>query len=318
MYPAELLAMFPPHPRSNMVFVAMSFDTAHEVVWQSVISLAISETEWSGERLKPHRVNLTLRSDSIITEIVQSISEARLILADISTDGWMRRSEWVRRSGWRKRPVRNGNVMYEVGLAHAARLPEEVILIRGDSDPLNFDIAGVRVHQYPADAREAKDVVKTLLLEALKSVDDRRTIAVKQAVRSLDLTMYLLLQEGLRDIPHPSTHTMGQALGSVQRIAAINRLLSAGMLEVVFKEVTAELLDRAVEELVAYRLTPFGRTVFAAAREQQNFLPGFQAWLKTPMGNAWLESQKAAAETKTVPNPTVDADAPKTGARGSP
>ena len=64
MYPAELLAMFSPHPRGNMVFVAMSFDTAHEVHWQSVISPAISETEWSGGRLKPYRVNLTLRSDS--------------------------------------------------------------------------------------------------------------------------------------------------------------------------------------------------------------------------------------------------------------
>ncbi len=282
-----------------MVFVAMSFDKAHEVVWQSVISQAISETEWSGEHLKPHRVNLTLRSDSIITEIVQSISEAQLILADISTDGWMRRANWVRRLDWRKRPVRNENVMYEVGLAHAARFPAEVILIRGDSDPLNFDIAGVRVHQYPPDAREAKDVVKTLLLEALKSIDDRRTIAVKQAVRSLDLTMYLLLQEGLFDIPHPSAHTMGQALVSVQRLAAINRLLSAGMMQVVFKEMTAELFDRPLEELVTYRLTPFGRTVFAAARQQQNFLPACQAWLETPLGKTWLESEKADAETNT-------------------
>jgi hypothetical protein len=40
--------------------------------------------------------------------------------------------------------------------------------------------------------------------------------------------------------------------------------------------------------------------------------------LKTPMGNAWLESQKATAETETVPNPMVDAYAPKSGARGSP
>jgi hypothetical protein len=288
MYPAELFALFPPHPRSNVVFVAMSFDSAHEGVWRDVISPAISETQWMGERLKPHRVNLTLRSDSIITEIIQSISTARLVVADISTVGWMRGSFL------RKRPVRNANVMYEAGLAHAARLPEEVILIRGDSDPLDFDVAGVRVHAYPRRTSEALELLKTLLVEGLKSVDDRRTIAVKQVVRSLDLTMYLLLQD-LHEIPHPSTTALVQAIGSVQRIAAINRLLSAGMLEIVFKEVTAKLLDGPVEKLAGYRSTPFGRAVFAAAREEQNFGPGFQAWLKTPSGSAWLESHKAAA-----------------------
>jgi hypothetical protein len=80
--------------------------------------------------LSAFRVNLSRKSDSIITEIVQNIAQCRLVLTDISTTGWSRSG--VRRS----RPIRNSNVMYELGIAHAARLPEEVIIVRADADHL--------------------------------------------------------------------------------------------------------------------------------------------------------------------------------------
>ena len=38
--------------------------------------------------------------------------------------------------------------MYEVGLAHAARQNTEVLLVRSDTEEINFDLAGIRVHTY--------------------------------------------------------------------------------------------------------------------------------------------------------------------------
>jgi hypothetical protein len=160
--------------------------------------------------LSAFRVNLSRKSDSIITEIVQNIAQCRLVLADISTTGWSRSG--VRRS----RPIRNSNVMYELGIAHAARLPEEVIIVRTDADHLDFDIAGVRVHQYPADVEAAREMVQDLLRGALASIDQRRSIAVKKALQSLDPTMYMILQE-FGDVAHPTMNTMGQALASAER-----------------------------------------------------------------------------------------------------
>ena len=34
--------------------------------------------------------------------------------------------------------------MYEVGLAHAARQNTEVLLVRSDTEEINFDLAGIR------------------------------------------------------------------------------------------------------------------------------------------------------------------------------
>ena len=41
------------------------------------------------------------------------------------------------------KPYRNGNVMYEVGLALACRNPEEVLILRDDQDQLLFDLSTI-------------------------------------------------------------------------------------------------------------------------------------------------------------------------------
>jgi len=72
--------------------------------------------------------------------------------------------------------------MYEVGLAHALRLPEEVILFRSDSDPLLFDVANVRVNWYDPDGNpeEARRKVADIIIEALKEVDLKKNLAQTQ------------------------------------------------------------------------------------------------------------------------------------------
>lgn len=285
MYPAELLSLFPPFPRDNTVFVAMSFDARFDSLWRNVLIPAAKDVDYQGTPLEAHRVDLTRKSDAILTEIVERISRSRLILADITSIG----SVLV---GWHKhRPIRNSNVLYEVGIAHAARLPEEVILVRGDDDPLDFDISGVRVHRYSQNPNEARRQVATLLADALKAVDARRHLSVRLAVQSLDLTMYLLLDEAMTDVKHPKTSTMREVLSSIERIAAINRLLSAGLLQASLKKMTPEMFDAPVEETLAYRATPFGREVFAAARHEAGFFEAFKGWLQTESGRRWLDEQ---------------------------
>lgn len=81
MYPAELLNLFPPFPKTNMVFVAMSFDSNFNSRWTRVLFPAVSDVETNDkEKLFAHRVDLANKNDSLITEIVKNISECKLLL----------------------------------------------------------------------------------------------------------------------------------------------------------------------------------------------------------------------------------------------
>lgn len=294
MYPGELLNLFPPFPRTNMVFVAMSFDDAFSPRWTEVIEPAASKIKVNNEQLSAHRVDLANKNDSLITEIVKNISECRLFLADISTIGYLPID------AGKNKPVRNVNVLYEVGIAHASRLPEEVILLRSDKDPLDFDIAGVRVHRYdPENKKQAIEVVTNLIMSSLKSIDDRKHIAVEKAVQALDVTMYFLLQESLVDIQHPGMQTMKDVLSNIERLAAINRMLSSGLFKAKFKELTPDTFDMPFNEVISYVSTPFGRSVLAKAREKNNFNEAFKAFVKTEKGKTVLRKNQGEKENKS-------------------
>ena len=116
MYPSHFLQLFPAFPRSRRVFVAMSFDERFRPRWEDVVAPGIRAVEINGAPLEPFRVDARHVSDSILTEILESIAGARLIFGDITTIGVL---DSV--------PVRTANVMYELGIAHACRLPEEVL-----------------------------------------------------------------------------------------------------------------------------------------------------------------------------------------------
>src|ERR1035437_373147 len=144
MYPANYLALFPPFPLDNRVFVAMSFAPQFENRWTNVIAPAITSVTWGGKPLIPFRVDQRTISDSILTEILNGIGRCRMFFADISTIGILE-----------GRPMRNANVMYEVGIAHAVRMPSEVVLFRSDNHELNFDVTNVRVNYYEPDGRSS-------------------------------------------------------------------------------------------------------------------------------------------------------------------
>ena len=165
MYPANFFGLFPPFPREKKVFVAMSFDNTFQRRWNEVIRPAVSEIELDGVSLEPVRVDVRSISDSIVTEILQGMAHHLVVFADVTTIAYVG-----------DKPIRNANVLYEVGLAHAIRLPEEVILFRSDEDQLIFDITNVRVNSYDPDAdpSTARELVIDSITNALKEIDLKR------------------------------------------------------------------------------------------------------------------------------------------------
>lgn len=261
MYPMNLFAMFPPFPRKDTVFVAMSFDERFNHRWNNVIRPGIQRISSNDNRLEPLRIDERNISDSIMTEILIEISHARLVFADISSVGKVG-----------DRMIRNGNVMYEVGLAQAVRLPEEVILVRSDEDYLLFDVQGVRVNKYSPedDPKIAIDIVAGLVLEALKQVELAKTLAVKQVLEKLDFQGWFLLTQGAEGvIKYPQIRTMRDVLSyGTSRYSALLRLLDLGLVKMCCEKITVDKLKEGKEpqpeELFTYKTTEFGLAVLKA------------------------------------------------------
>jgi hypothetical protein len=202
-------------------------------------------------------------SDSILTEIVVAIANARLILADVTTlhilDGHV---------------ARNANVFYEVGIAHAARLPEEVLLFRSDHDVITFDIANIRVNSYDPDDKpvEAQQVVAEAISDALREIDLRRSLTVQRAIDSLDGEAFEVLEitkQGM--MKHPQMDTVGNFAFYSKQLQALTRLLDMGLVQSAFPTYSAEQLragiqTKHVKEQFTYRLTDFGEVVTREAK----------------------------------------------------
>ena len=254
MYPNTYLSLFPPFPRDNRVFVAMSFDPRFDARWRDVLIPAVRRIEFSGIRLEAHRVDLRKASDSVLTEILEGISRCRFFLADITVIGEL--------DG---HPVRNANVLYEVGLAHAIRLPEEVALLRSDKRDLLFDVMNVRVLEYDPDGdlKVAQNLVIEAIVQSLKELDLRKSLSVRRVAESLDVHSWFLLLEAASTgvVHHTPVKTMRDALGGATRRQAIDRLLETGSLRAQIINLTPELLSKPREELVAYHVTELGHAV---------------------------------------------------------
>jgi hypothetical protein len=186
-------------------------------------------------------------------------------------------------------PVRNTNVMYEVGIAHSVRLPEEVLLFRSDDDRLPFDVANVRVNDYAPDENpdKARALVSDCIISALRELDLRRNLAVGRAIESLDSASWMLLMEAAgadKGIEHPRLKTMGELLGNAARVAAIQRLLELGAIKTLFVKVTPNTyghLKDSDAQLLTYECTEFGRAVCAeGARRLGIDTPEILAWLE--------------------------------------
>ncbi len=267
MYPLHVFNLFPPFPKTNRVFVAMSFDEEFAARWRDVIAPAIGSIEWEGNKLKAHRVDAQAIAGSVVSEILLEITASRLLFADLTTMSYVDTIEG-------RLPVRNGNVMYEVDLAQAVRLPEEVILFRSDQDRILFDLSNVRINAYSPDDRqdEAQAAIKQAIMNSLCEIKTVQHAAVRRAYEQLDMNSahVLLMCWDKGKYVHPQTKTMGDALNNMKWDAAVSKLLDLGALA-SNHFINADRLKETKQLTVdcfmsAYKLTPFGQALCEALR----------------------------------------------------
>jgi len=129
MHPQTYLKTFWRLELRSQVFVAMSFAPQYESRFKNVITPAIQSLIVDGRRLEPYRVDISKSGDSIFTDISDGIAHCRLVLADVSSVG---------RDAVTGQPYRNGNVMYEVGIALACRQPSGNSIVKRRSRQVPF------------------------------------------------------------------------------------------------------------------------------------------------------------------------------------
>jgi len=127
-------------PKTNMCFVLMPFALEFKNQWELAFTPAIKEADllpWRGDEE-------SLGTNIIMRDVTKCIYDAKLIIADLTN--------------------RNPNVMYELGLAHAAK--KSVIMLAQSDEDIPFDIRHIRYLKY--DTRDLKKLRKDLL-ERIKS-----------------------------------------------------------------------------------------------------------------------------------------------------
>jgi hypothetical protein len=244
MYPREYFDNFWRPGLKNEVFVVMSFAAEFTPVWEHAIKPAI-EIDTPGQMVA-HRADITRLSGSILSQIFDGVAHACLIFAEVS----------VCESG-RWAGQRNGNAMYELGLAQALRQAEELIVVRSDNEDLNFDISVLRAHHYERHNRaSARQMFAELISDSLQQIDATKGLLVERAVASLDVdSIRLMMTHGLATgFSHPVERTMRDTMTGIAEGVrpAIDRLLSLGIIRCVIAPPRFDL---------EYRWTDFGRAV---------------------------------------------------------
>jgi hypothetical protein len=247
MHPQAFLKTFWRLELRPQVFVAMSFASQYGDRFEKVIAPAISGIKLGSEDLMPYRVDLSKTGDSILTNIVDGIAHSQLVLADVSTIG---------KDSVSGVPYRNGNVLYEVGIALACRNPSEVLLVRDDEDKFLFDVSSIP--HMKIDFTNIVEAVNTLREALLARFRERQLVQdarVELAVAGLsndEATMLKALAE------YPSNRVWGRpSTGKVDFFgrAAIPRLLDKQLIRVIGQ------FEEGHPVHPAYATTALGRVV---------------------------------------------------------
>lgn len=116
-------------------FVLMPFTPALDSVYEHLIVPPLEDVGFSVTR-----ADLSINQQQILKDIINSLAEADLVVADVSG--------------------LNGNVMYELGLAHAMGL--RTIMITDDIEELPFDLRSYRANEYSTHFSEAPRLISRL------------------------------------------------------------------------------------------------------------------------------------------------------------
>lgn len=131
-------------PKLN-VFVLMPFNEDFDDIFENLILPVFEENGF-----EVARADLSINQQQILKDIVNQISKADLIVADVSG--------------------LNGNVMYELGLAHG--MGRRTVIITQNIDELPFDLRSYRANSYSTRFTEVGKL-KVRLEEIAKGVVNR-------------------------------------------------------------------------------------------------------------------------------------------------
>ncbi len=209
MYPKKFWNEFRLLRWPKKIFIGMCFEEANvSRRYDSIIKKAVDQTQLSALFLKDQ-----ITGDSIPIEIMIGIIECQLVLFDISK---MENGE------------RNANVMYELGLAHTWRNPEEVIVIRDDHGKLPFDIQSTGVITYNLEDNDrAIQEIKNAIIFRLDQIEKIQRSLVRKAAESLSIEAHGLLMSSRGKIFFVNDHL------SPNNTVSIPMLLNLGLVEML-------------------------------------------------------------------------------------
>lgn len=246
MYPRQFLDSFWSPEFRDAAFVAMSFAEVFTPVYEQMIAPACEVDNG----LKPLRLDLERGGDAIVTQMLDGIAHSRLVIAEIST---LRPGDHT---------SRNGNVMWEVGVAHAFRQHDEVLLLRNDRDKLLFDIGQIRVHSYDRDdLEEGRRSLGMLIADRLRSIDFQKSLQLQKTLLALDpATLSMLLTTV------PLTEDTFQLKLPALPQQMIMKLFDLGILAFADDAITPLTVgliqkEKSVAPALNYRITSFGKAV---------------------------------------------------------
>jgi hypothetical protein len=179
--------------------------------------------------------------------------------------------------------------MYELGLAHAIRLPEEVIVVRDSNRSVSapFDVSHIRWNAFdPARVTAARKTIWRLFKVAQQEIDLTKDILIQKTVRSLDPDMIAFINDvrdsewfdlAWFDEDRKGLYTLGQRDSSEAELKTIAQLLmERGILEGGEDASFCGLLGYGVERL--YVLTPLGRTLLDKLPTPPKFKSPAEHW----------------------------------------
>lgn len=245
VYPQAFLRTFWQTKFKPQVFVAMSFEHRFQERYETVIAPAVASVTIDGQPLRAFKVDTSESGDSILTEIIDGVAHSQLVLADVSVVG---------RDAVTGQAYRNGNVMYEVGLALACRQPSEVLLIRDDHEPFLFDVSTIPHLTVDFEDREATG--QCIAQELRARIGARELL---QDART-EIAISTLSREEVDGLQNMEQLEPGQMWG---------RIPSKSGLDVMGMVMIPRLLDKGIIRLAGvskegypvYLPTPFGRAI---------------------------------------------------------
>jgi hypothetical protein len=222
----------------------MSFEARFDERYHTIIKPAIEAEPILGLTLKAYRVDNSKTGDSILSEIVDGVAHSRIVLADVSV---------IDEGRYTQVPIRNGNVMDEVGLALACRTSSDVLLIRDDSKSFLFDVSTIPhltidFSDRDAAIRRLRGSIADRIAES-RLVEDARVTMAGYALAQYEIEIIEQLAElqpnEAADLSHPELGTV-----NIPTQVALASLMNKGCIRSVGL--------RAERRTLLYSLTPFG------------------------------------------------------------